>query len=236
MPSIDDIINRQFRRWEMEKVEWVESGPMPEPPAEIVTVSREVGSRGAYFAELLAGALKYQLIHKEVIDAICRSTGYRKRIIESLDERHRSRLEVLVQAFVTGQAVDHTDYIRYLYEVVQSMSRLGGVVLVGRGGNFILGPRRGFHIRFVCPREERILNLMTYRSLGRREAVDTVEHSDAERRAFVRKLFKADIDDPHHYDLVVNSAYVDLEEMVAPTIQAIHRKLRRLSQPEEQGR
>lgn len=233
MPSINDIINRQFRLWEMEKVEWPESAAAPEPPMEIVTVSREHGSRGAHFAALLAERLGYQLMHKEIIDAICDSSGYRKRIIASLDERHRSRLELMVQSFVTGQAVDHSDYVRHLVSVVLSMARLGGVVLVGRGGNFILGPKRGFHIRFVCPKKERILNLVTYRNMTEKEAGVAIERSDAERRGLMRKVFGADIDDPHYYDMIVNSAYVDIEELVEPTIAAIKLKKKRLSQPED---
>ena len=96
MPSIEEIINRQFRQWEMEKNKREELPPVSEPPMEIVTVSREHGSRGAYFAKLLAEGMGFQLIHKEIVDAICQYTGYRKRIIESLDEHYRSRLELTV--------------------------------------------------------------------------------------------------------------------------------------------
>jgi cytidylate kinase len=230
MPSLDDIINRQFRQWEMERSRRAESPPPVAPSMAIITVSRENGSRGAYFASLLAEKLKYQLVHKDIVDAICASSGYRKRIIESLDERYRSRLELAVQSFLTGQAVDHGDYTRHLISVVLSMARLGGVVLVGRGGNFIIGPDKGFHLRFVCPVERRINNLVNYRGLSREDAAELIEKSDAERRNLMRKVFDANIDNPHHYDMVVNSAYVDIEELVDPTIAAIRLKMKKLAQ------
>ena len=231
MSSIDDIINRQFRQWEMQRREKRELPPSAaELPMTIVTVSRENGSRGAYFAALLAENMKYQLIHKDIVDAICASSGYRKKIISSLDERYRSRVELLIESFLTGQAVDHSDYTRHLVSTVFSMARLGGVVLVGRGGNFILGPDRGFHIRFVCPKSERILNLVTYAGLSEKEAAAAIDRSDAERRNLMRKLFDADIDDPHNYDMVINSAYVDIEELVDPVIAAIVLKRKRQAQ------
>lgn len=230
MSAIDDIINRQFRRWEMEREDLQVSLPAVEAPMAIVTVSRENGSRGAYFASLLAEKMKYQLIHKDIVDAICASSGYRKKIISSLDEHYRSRLELLVDSFLTGQAVDHSDYTRYLVSVVLSMARLGGVVLIGRGGNFILGPDRGYHIRFICPREERILNLVTYSNMSEKEAAALIDRSDADRRNLMRKLFDADINDPHHYDVVINSAYLDLEKLVVPVVAAIELKMRRLSE------
>ncbi len=229
MSSIDDIINRQFRQWELERMKREETPPAAEPPMEIVTVSRESGSRGAYFAALLADKMGYQLIHKEIVDAICESSGYRKRIIASLDEHYRSRMELMVQAFVTGQAVDHSDYARHLISVVLSMARLGGVVLVGRGGNFILGSDTGFHIRFICPMKDRILNLVTYCNLTEDEAGTAIDKSDSERRGLIRKGFGADIDDPHHYDMIINTAHVDIEELVEPAIAAIKLKMRKLA-------
>lgn len=235
MPSIEELINRQFRQWEMQRVQREESAPEAEPPAEIVTVSRESGSRGAYFAALLADRLGFQLIHKEIVDAICESSGYRKRIIESLDQQYRSRLELMVQSFLTGQAVDHSDYSQHLISVVLSLARLGGVVLVGRGGNFILGPQKGFHIRFICPKDQRIINLGTYCNLSEEEAAAAIEKSDAERSGLMRKVFGADINDPHHYDMIVNSAYVDIEELVDPAIAAIELKMKKLAQPEMQS-
>lgn len=229
MPSIDDIINRQFRQWEMEKREREEAQPAPAPPAKIVTVSREHGSRGAHFAMILAERMKYQLIHKEIVDAICASTGYRKRIVASLDEHYRSTLEMMVDSIFSGQMVDHSDYMRNLAQVVLSMARLGGVVLVGRGGNFILGPSRGFHIRFVCPVKKRIANLVKYRGITDKEAAEAIEQSDDKRRELMRKVFDADIDDPHHYDMMVNTAHVDVEDWIDPAHAAIKAKFERLS-------
>jgi cytidylate kinase len=199
---------------------------------EIVTISREYGSRGSYFASLLAENLGYQLMHKEIVDAICASSGYRKRVIESLDEKYRSQLDVMVSSFLTGQAVDNSDYTRNLVAMVLSMARLGGVVLVGRGGNFILGPDRGFHMRFVCPKEERILNLVTYKNMPEEEARSGIEKSDRERRDLARKVFGADIDDPHCYDMVVNTAYIAIDELLDPVEKAITLKMNRLAHTE----
>lgn len=230
MASIDDLINRQFHQWEMQKMERAEVPPAQERPMAIVTVSRELGSRGSHFASLLADRLGHQMIHKEIVEAICASSGYRKRIVESLDEHYRSRLLITIDSLMTGQAVDHAEYFRHLVAVVLSMARLGGVVLVGRAGNFILGPQKGFHIRLICPRPERIRNLVTFRHMNEVEARNAIEQSDIQRKEFVRKLFNADIDNPHHYDMVINTAYIDIEHCVGPTVEAIGLKMARLAE------
>ncbi len=230
MTSIDAIVNRQLLKWELERKKAGGEKKAPPAPPRIITVSRQLGSRGSYFAEQLADRLGYQNLHREIIDAICRSSGYRKRIVSSLDEKFRNQMEVLVEALLTGQSVDHTDYHRHLCRVILSMSQLGGVVLTGRGGNFILGPDRGFHMRFVAPTEVRKANLMKHRGLSEPEAMKAIETSDGERRELVAKLFRADIDDARHYDLVVNTAYVGLDDLLDTVVRLIEAKFRRLAE------
>ncbi|MEA3297440.1 MAG: cytidylate kinase-like family protein, partial [candidate division Zixibacteria bacterium] len=229
MGSIESIINRQLLKWEMDRNRSDEEKiSIPSPPR-VVTVSRQAGSRGAYFASRLAEELGFQRLHREAIDAICASSGFRKRIVESLDEKFRGDLELLAESLFTGSSVDHRDYYRHLFRVVLSMARLGGVVLIGRGGNFILGPLRGFHIRVVAPKEQRIANLMKYSQLSDVEAATELTQTDIERRGLISKLFDCDIDDPQQYDLVINLAFINLEEMIEPTVTAIRSKFRRLA-------
>ncbi len=229
MTSIDAIINRQLLRWELERKQAEENPAKAPRPAPIVTISRQTGSRGSYFGSRLAQKLNYQRLHREVIDAICKTSGYRKRVIESLDQNFRNELQVMVESLFTGQAVDHVDYLRHLGNVVLSMSRLGGVVLMGRGGNFILGPKRGLHIRVVCPREKRIENLIKYKDYTEKEAIKEIDISDTQRKDFIRKLFNADTDSPLHYDLMMNSALIDVEEMVDTAVTALHAKMDKLA-------
>ena len=229
MTSIEAIINRQFLRWDQQQKTRPQETVSEQKPPPIVTVSRQSGSRGSYFASRLAQKLGYQRIHREVIDAICASSGHRARIVAALDEHSRSDLEVMVESIISGQSFDHSDYMRHLVRVLLSMSRLGGVVVVGRGANFILGPKRGFHIRFVCPVERRIDNLIAYKQLSAEEADERIKTTDTERTHFVRRLFDADINDPLRYDLVINAAYIDVEELVETSIAAINGKMDKLS-------
>jgi len=229
MTSIESIINRQFLLWEKSQQQRkAEPGPKKAPPP-IVTISRQSGSRGSYFASRLAQKLEYQRIHREIIDSICASSGYRKRIIDALDEKYQSKLDTLVESLITGQSVDHGDFSRHLYQVVLSMSQLGGIVLVGRGGAAILGPKKGFHIRVVAPYYKRIENLIAYKNISESEAVDYIAESDSQRSEYIRKLFDEDIDDPCRYDMVINTSYLDVEELVGCTIVAIDTKMDKLA-------
>ncbi|MEW6050815.1 MAG: cytidylate kinase-like family protein [Candidatus Zixiibacteriota bacterium] len=228
MTSIDAIINRQILKWELEKRKAEEQKQAEKAPAPIITISRQTGSRGSYFGSRLAQKLNYQRLHRELIDVICQSSGYYKRIVESLDDHARSALDALADGIITGQQVDHSDYVRYLCKVVISMSHLGGVIVMGRGANFILGPERGFHIRVVCPKKCRVENLLKFKEMNERDALKEIESSDASRRDFIHRVFKADIDDPTHYDLVLNTSLVDVEDLVDVTVLALNAKMNKM--------
>ncbi len=235
MTSLDAIINRQIGRWELERqraLEHPQTARHPVPP--IVTISRQTGSRGSYFGSRLAQKLGYQRLHREVIDAITQESGYYRRIVEALDDHLRSGLDVMVEGMFSGQTVDNRDYARLLCKVVLSMSELGGVVLMGRGGNFILGMNRGFHMRFVCSLTTRVENLMKYSAFSEKDAVNRIRQSDTERREFMRKMFHADIDDPTRYDLMINSDKLDVEDLLDVVIPAIKAKTSKLEHLKEE--
>ena len=228
MTSIDALIDRQLKRWDHERQRTDSTGKDKPLPLPIVTVSRQTGSRGSYFASRLAQKMDYQRLHREVIDAICRSSGYMKRIVESLDDHFRGNLDLMIESVFTGQSVDHGDYFRHLARVTLSMSRLGGVILVGRGGNLILGLNRGFHVRFVAPREKRIENLVKYKEISAHDAGESIDRSDRERAQYIAKIFGVDIDDPAHYDLIINSSLMDVEDLVDVVYRAVQAKFDKL--------
>lgn len=238
MPSIDSILDRQVRKWELERAARPhERGPLGRPGTlvqPVLTVSRQRGSGGTHLAERLAECFGYTLLHRDVIDRICASSGYQRRIVASLDGHARSQLQLWVESVLQGAYVDANDYVKALLEVIYSISQLGGVVVVGRGANFILGHERGFHIRVVAPREVRVRSLAEREGLAERDALREIEKSDRERTEWIRKVFGRSIDDPLGYDLVINQSSISMESaasLVAAAAQEKFEKLRAARNP-----
>jgi cytidylate kinase len=177
----------------------------------IVTVSRQRGSRGSYLARRLAERLDYQLLHREVIDEICNSSGYRRQVIESLDDKTRSNIELWFEGLIKRQYVDASGYFKHLLKVIRSFAEYSGVVVVGRGANFILGARQGYHIRVIAEHDTRRHNLVKYQGLSEKKAEQDIRSSDRERADFIRSNFNRDIDDPAAYDLVINSTHTEID-------------------------
>jgi cytidylate kinase len=129
---------------------------------------------------------------------------------------------------LSGRYLDERDYAEGLLKTVKSIARLGGVVVVGRGVNFIVGPGVGVHLRIVAPLEERVRNLMQRGSLSAAEAAHEIKTVDQERAKFVRRLFHRSVDDPVAYDMIINESGHSLESLVALTTMVVDEKLARL--------
>ena len=232
MPSLDSILDRQVQKWELEKAAHVldrsAAGRAGAPGQPVITVSRQRGSGGTILADRLAQRFGYTLLHRDIIDRICQSSGYKRRIVESLDEHARSQLQLWFESVLQGAYVDAGDYVKALLEVIFSIAQLGGVVVVGRGANFILGPERGFHIRVVAPREVRVRNLMEREGFTERDAVREIEQSDRDRTGWIRQAFGRSIDDPMGYDLVLNHISISMESVTSLVAAAAQEKFERL--------
>lgn len=100
-------------------------------------------------------------------------------------------------------------------------------IIVDRGVNFIIGLKKGIHIRVVAPVEKRIENLIEYEHLNAKETKREIKLKDKERKDFIRTFFGKDIDDPASYDLILNSANFQIEDELDLILKTIDFKFKR---------
>jgi hypothetical protein len=203
--AIEMIVDRQMRRWELEKTRLPEAEPLIEKPGPIITISRQHGATGSLAAVKLAELTGFTLISRDIIDQISLDMGTQKRLVETLDESTRSEFELWVEGLFKGRIIDTSDYLKSLVKIIGAISHHGKTIIVGRGANFILGMKRGFHVRVVADTNFRIKSLMARYGISEDQARKDIAKSDEHRRKFMKNDYGKDIDDPQAYDLVINS-------------------------------
>jgi cytidylate kinase len=52
---------------------------------------------------------------------------------------------------------------------------------------------------------------MQSQKLGEKEAKQEITRFDTSRHEFIKRFFKAELEDPINYDLVINTQYLDIE-------------------------
>jgi cytidylate kinase len=228
MMSIEALVDRQMKRRALAEraVQYpVETGAKQPMPLQAITISRQAGSRGRTLAAQISSELGFEFIDRQILELLVKNTGARKRLIDSLDERTRSGIDLWVEGILTRRYIDRTEYTRRLAEAITVMAEDGDAVILGRGGNIILGQRGGLHIRIVAPIQSRVDNICRYEGLSPVEARARVEKLDDERRRFYRDNFDADIDNPWDYHLMINTARVEFNTAIEIILVAWRRYL-----------
>ncbi len=221
--GIDAVVDKQIAAWESE----AKSG-QSYPIKPVVTISRQRGTGGSFIARRMAEELDYNMFDRLALSAIADNPDFLRRIVDSLREPQRKLLDEWISGLQSDRPEVENDYFTRLYHSVAAVARHGGIVLVGRACNFILTLQNGFHLRVHAPESFRVQNLVEFSNVDADIAMSAVRESDTERRAFVRENFSYDIDDPNYYDLMVNRAFLGLEESVDLALGAARHKFRAL--------
>jgi cytidylate kinase len=213
MTSIEALVDRQMKRRALAEQAAQEKAASGQPvfaPLRVITISRQAGSGGRKLAPHIASMLNFELIDRQILDLLIKNTGARERLINSLDERTQSGIDLWVEGVLTQRYVDRTEYAHLLAKTINILAENGNAVILGRAANIILGKRGGFHVRIVAPRDMRIANLMEYENLTLEAARKRIAQFDEERRKFYRDCFDADIDNPGDYHLMINTGKISL--------------------------
>jgi hypothetical protein len=105
MTRLHEIVDRQLRRWESERLAALESARQAGSHARLsasptVTVARQAGVRGTAIARALASRLGYQLFDQEIIDYIASHHEVRRKLLEMLDEHTASGIRLWAEGIV----------------------------------------------------------------------------------------------------------------------------------------
>jgi len=119
--------------------------------------------------------------------------------------------------------------------VITAAATAGHVVIVGRGGQVLLADKRDvLHIRVVAPLELRVAYVARREGLDLDAARRRVQAKDRARTRYMKTQYHCQHEDPHLYDLVIDSAVLDLDSAVDLIYLAVERKASRLSVPAEE--
>jgi len=180
-----------------------------------ITISRLTGSGGSEIARILANELRMDLVGGEIINKVAQSAKMSEKVVRSLDEKDISRLDSFIDSMFASRHLSPESFLVHLTRVVLTIGEHGNTILMGRGAQYILPKDKVFRVRIIAPRELRVKKIMNDRQLSKGEAEKYIDERDSNRKGFVKKYFKANVDDPDNYDLIINTEKLGIEGSVA---------------------
>lgn len=203
----DSEIDEKIVEYQIER--WRRSGKSTQDV--VVTISRQAGAGGSEIARRLADAFKMDLIGRQIIQHVAKSARMTTQVVEFLDEKAVSRIESMINSMFVNRHLSTDVYFRHLTRAIAAIGEHGNAIIVGRGAHLLLPKEKTLRFRFIAPQECRIEYFMKSRDMTKAEAQQYVEQRDADRTGFIQKYFKADADDPSHFDLVINTEMFGIE-------------------------
>ena len=206
----------------------------------VVTISREYGSGGGEIAARLAQRLDWQLVDHRVVVRMAQELGIELEEAEARDEhvdgpvaRMLAALQFVGPMPVESPPMPGAEERAAMERIFKAGVETGHVVVVGRGGQVILRGRRDtLHVRVVAPLEERVAYVARREGLTERAARSRVLATDQDRARYMQTMYRCHHEDPHLYDLVVNTGYLGLDGDVDVIVRSLECKARRLQEPE----
>ena len=165
------------------------------------------------------------LIGRQLIELVAKSTKMNIKMVELLDEKAVSRIDSMINSMFVDRHLSSDVYFRHLTRVVATIGEHGWSIIVGRGAHLILPKEKTIRLRFIAPKESRIGYFIRTRRMTHAEAQKYVEKKDADRSGFIRKYFKADADDPTNFDLVVNTGEMGIETAYTVVAAVIRKRI-----------
>jgi cytidylate kinase len=216
--SVNQFVKNQVKKWERAHTKDSDKKGVRLP---VITIAMQPGSGGSVIASQLAERLEFDWYHRDVVEQIAKSAKIRSAVVNTLEKKRRTGVEDFISSLIEDQYLHPDSYLNHLLVVISTIAKHGHAVIVGRGANFILPPEDIFSVRVIAPLETRVKNVAVAYRVSTKEARKRVMQRQSKRKAFVRQSFHADISDPLHYDLVINTGKISIEAAVEAIIAAV---------------
>lgn len=182
-----------------------------------ITISREYGAGASVIAQELSRVLGYTILGSQLISQVADLLSVEEEVVAARDERPEGLFERIArnlrgatpEGVSVGPAADPDDrqIADALEAIVSEAARLEPLIILGHGAQVTLARDPEYiHTRLVAPLEVRVQRIAEMLGLSRSEAEHRVAEKDDERRRWTRRCWNIDIDDPHQYDVCVDTS------------------------------
>ena len=212
------------------------------PPCLSSRSGGSLGAGGRSVGSMLAERLKADVLDSQLIDEVAHRLQLPKEEVEAEDEQPGSLLHRLLMALGSASGepmippettawnppnVDPVfDTRRAVLEitqnVIQEAARTGNVVIVGRGGAYILHDFPGaLHVYLRAAESIRVKTVMARHNLSEGEARRRVKQSDENWSAYINQVYGHDRNLPSHYDMVLDTGRLGYDTTVKVILAAL---------------
>lgn len=184
----------------------------------ILTISRQYGSIDKKATQTMARLWSYEYIdRRKILEEMSAQGSQWEEFGKEFDEHYPNVWERFDRSF--------TGFVILSQSIILSYALKDNVIIVGRGGNFLLREVPfALNVRIVAPLEQRLEEVMKRENLSRSAAGLLVKKVDKEMSRSVQLIYGRNIDDPSAYDLFFDVGVLPIHEVMGAIRTALFEK------------
>jgi cytidylate kinase len=216
-----------------------EGSPEPLMARPTLTISRQVGCGGRTIADKVAGMLDdwektppcpWTVFDRDLVERVLSDHNLPARIAQFMRQEVTSGINAGVREILGVQPSQWT-LVHYTTDTLLRLARMGGVILIGRGGSVVTRTLKNcLHVRLVGSLEKRVRHASVFYHLDDSHACQFVESEDRQRRLYLKRYFAEDIDNPLLYHMVINTDLTGFDGAAALIAYAMEKRAAWLQQ------
>lgn len=193
----------------------------------VITIARQFGAGGKTLGRKVADKLGYSLVDEDLIEQVATKAHVSADWVKSLERdaggnlhRWSTMLNPLRKGYVERITtkrgyIDGYLYVEILHDIINRISGEGDVVILGRGGQYILKDEpAAYHFLLVAEEEDRIRFMQESYELSRMYATQLVTRQGKVRANLYKYFDKMDYDSPDLYHLVLNMSRISMDQAI----------------------
>ncbi len=192
----------------------------------VVCISRSIAAGGDEVGRMVARRLRYRYVDDEIVLKAADKARVSPAEVAAA-EQTKPLIDRIVDVITTWAPVDPTGatvgrrianpppprYETLIGQVICEVADEGRVVILAHGASVALAGRSGLlRVLVTASPETRVQRLVRTAQLSERAAGKAITKSDRARRDYLKRFYKVEEERPTHYDLVVNTDVLSLEQ------------------------
>ena len=203
----------------------------------VITIARQFGAGGKTLGTKVAEKLGYTLIDEQIVEMVALEADVSPELVDSIAQeagregivqRFLRRLGPFSKGYVETAMEERPGYVNgdlyisLLHKVIPVLAEQDDVVIIGRGGQYILAERADtFHFLMIANIENRIRFMMEQYNIDRKKAQAVIDKQNKRRINLYRYFGRTDYDQPELYHMVLNMNRLRLEDAVQAVCQLV---------------
>jgi cytidylate kinase len=200
-----------------------------------VCISHATGAGGEEVGRLVAESLGFLYVDHEIVARAAAQGGIDAAEVAD-EERRKSLAARMLEGLAhgseawalarggstrTGEELSSDDVRALIRETIEQTEAHGNVVIVAHGASHVVSRGSGATRVFVTASPEtRARRISGLQGLDEAHAAREIRHADAARRDYLKRFYDIDEELPTHYDLVINTDGVSVEQAARLVTQA----------------